>query len=175
MTKASLSQSPMRLWVRALGYLVWRRQADMYCGVDRRVPVRRLHMCFCPWLLFFRYRNHKHRRRLGKARGAVACAFPLLLYKLVTYNQQDEPENQQRNPEGEDDCYCTCRRQKGAKEMKPKHAETRRNTHSNERYKMFMAAPVCKTAVTTEEDEEVSSVRRCMVRNLKTFHTFIRL
>lgn len=94
----------------------------MYCGVDRRVPVRRLHMCsmcFCLWFLFFRYRNHKHRRRLGKARGAVARAFFLLLYKMVTSNQQDDPENQQRNPEGEDDCYWTCRRPKGAKRMKP--------------------------------------------------------
>lgn len=103
-TRSSLSQALIRLWIWALLYLVWRRQADMYCGVHRRLPVRRLHMCFmcfCLWLLFFRYRYHKHWRRLGEARGAVACAFPLLLYTLVTCNPQNDPETQQRNPERE--------------------------------------------------------------------------
>lgn len=135
----------------------------MYCGVDRRV------------LLFSRYRDHKHRRRLGEAQGAVACAFLLLLQKLVTYNQQDDPETQQRNPEREDDCYWTCRPQKRCKTNEAKHAETRGNTHPTNGKEIVMAAPVCKTAVTTEEDEEVSSVRRCLVAKLKTFHTFIRL
>lgn len=55
-----------RVWIWALSYLVWRRQADVYCGVHRRVPVRRLQMCSIwlqLWLLSFRYRDHVHRRR----------------------------------------------------------------------------------------------------------------
>lgn len=38
-----------------------------------------------------------------------------------------------------------------------------------------MAAPACKAAVTSEEEEEVCSVRRCMVGKLETFHTVTRL